>query len=59
MRNSEYDLARIKSHTMYQLEPSKGDAPFVPTAIRCRHSDTRHRDGSIQIGRWPVTTGVA
>src|SRR6266851_2461068 len=53
----KYDVARSKSHSLYQLETSKGAAPLVSTPIRCGHSDTGHTDDSIQIGRRRLTKG--
>jgi|ERR1700674_5324477 len=57
--HSKRDVVRSKSRAVYQLETSKGVSPLVSTPIRCRHSDTRHIDGSIQIGRRSAMMGRA
>src|SRR6267378_5236972 len=46
-----------KSRAVYQLEPSTGVAPLASPPVRCRHSDTRYTDGSIQIGRRSAAMG--
>jgi len=41
---------RPKPGAVFQLD-LEGRRPFASASIRCRHSDTRHTDDSIQIGR--------